>query len=163
MIEHTILEGDVLDGLRTLPDSIIQTCVTSPPYYGLRNYGVDGQIGLEETPAEFVAKMVEVFREVRRVLRDDGILWLNLGDCYSGSGNGPTGKNGIQDAERRQGTDKSDSNRGSQKYNLLGGCVPEGCKPKDMMGMPWRVAFALQADSQLDTGVVSYHFEKVTA
>ena len=112
----------------------------------LRNYGVDGQIGLEETMEGYIQKMVDVFHEVKRVTRDDGILWLNLGDCYSGSGKGPTGKNGIQDAERRQGTDKSDSNRGSQKTNLNGGAIPAGMKSKDLMGVPWRVAFALQAD-----------------
>ena len=145
MSDHHIIQGDVLDGLRTLPDACIQCTVTSPPYYGLRNYGVDGQIGLEETPEAFVQKLVEVFREVRRVLRDDGTLWLNLGDSYSGSGKGPTGKNGLQNAEQRQGSDKSDSNRGSLKINALGGNVPEGYKAKDMMGMPWKVAFALQA------------------
>jgi hypothetical protein len=107
---------------------------------------VEGQIGLEETPDAFIQKMVEVFRDVRRVLREDGTLWLNLGDSYAGSGKGPTGENGIQDAERRQGFDKSDSNRGSQKYNPLGGIVPVGYKAKDLMGIPWRVAFALQAD-----------------
>lgn len=104
------------------------------------------QIGLEETPEVFIQKMVEVFREVRRVLRDDGTLWLNLGDSYAGSGKGPTGESGIQDAERRMGFDKSDSNRGSQKYNPLGGIVPVGYKAKDLMGIPFRVAFALQAD-----------------
>ena len=104
------------------------------------------QIGLEATPEEFIDTMVRVFREVRRVTRPDGILWLNLGDSYCGSGKGPTGKNGIQDAERRQGTDLSDSNRGSKKTNLRGGVIPAGLKQKDLMGIPWRVAFALQAD-----------------
>ena len=78
--------GDVLDVLRQLPDESSQTCVTSPPYWGLRDYGVGGQIGLEKTPEEYVAKMVDVFREVRRVLRGDGTVWLNLGDSYNGSG-----------------------------------------------------------------------------
>lgn len=103
MTEHRIIQGDVLDGLRALPGNLVQCCVTSPPYWGLRNYGVDGQIGLEKTPEEYVAKMVEVFREVRRVLRDDGVLFLNLGDSYAGSGKGPTGENGIGDQEKRQG------------------------------------------------------------
>lgn len=146
MITHRIIQGDVMSGLRTLPDACVQCTVSSPPYWMLRNYGVDGQIGLEETMDGYIQKMVDVFHEVKRVTRDDGVLWLNLGDCYSGSGKGPTGKNGIQDAERRQGTDKSDSNRGSQKYSLSGGAIPAGMKSKDLMGIPWRVAFALQAD-----------------
>ena len=81
-----ILQGDVRETLRTLEAGSVQTCVTSPPYFGLRDYGVDGQIGLEPTPAEYVEQMVAVFREVRRVLRDDGTLWLNLGDSYAGAG-----------------------------------------------------------------------------
>ena len=95
MTEHRILEGDVLDGLRTLPDCSVQCTCTSPPYWMLRNYGVDGQIGLEETMEGYIQKRVDVFHEVKRDTRDDGIFWLNLGDCYSGSGKGPTGKNGI--------------------------------------------------------------------
>lgn len=146
MTEHRILQGDVLDGLRTLPDNCVQCTVTSPPYFALRDYGVDGQIGLEATPEEFIDTMVRVFREVKRVTRGDGVLWLNLGDSYSGSGKGPTGENGLQNAEQRMGFDKSDSNRGSKKTNLRGGAIPAGLKPKDLMGIPWRVAFALQAD-----------------
>ena len=142
MTEHRILEGDVLDCLRTLPDCSVQCCVTSPPYWGLRDYGVDGQIGLEKTPEEYVAKMVEVFREVRRVLRDDGTLWLNLGDSYAGSGRGPTGENGIQNAEERQGFTNGDPH-GTRKNHTD---APSGFKAKDMIGIPWRVAFALQAD-----------------
>lgn len=84
----SLYQGDALSVLRDLPSNSIHCCVTSPPYYGLRDYGVDGQIGLEETPTEFVAKLVEVFREVRRVLREDGTLWLNIGDSYAGSGMG---------------------------------------------------------------------------
>ena len=80
-----IKQGDALSVLKTMPDQCINTCVTSPPYWGLRDYGVEGQIGLERTPEEYVDKLVQVFREVRRVLRDDGTLWLNLGDVYSGS------------------------------------------------------------------------------
>lgn len=95
---------------------------------------------------QFTETMVRVFREVRRVTRGDGVLWLNLGDSYSGSGKGPTGKNGLQNAEQRMGFDKSDSNRGSHKTNLHGGAIPAGLKQKDLMGIPWRVAFALQAD-----------------
>ncbi len=129
-----ILEGDVRETLRTLPDQCAQTCVTSPPYFGLRDYGVDGQIGLEPTPNEFVAQMVAVFREVRRVLRDDGTLWLNLGDSYVGSAN--------------NGGAASKTMRGPQA--ATGKSLPtkrgEGLKSKDLIGIPWRVAFALQAD-----------------
>ena len=111
----SILVGDCVEQMKLLPDASAQTCVTSPPYFGLRDYGVDGQIGLEPTPDEFVASLVTVFREVRRVLRDDGTLWLNLGDSYARTG----------------GTDRK---------------VPSGLKDKDLIGVPWRVAFALQAD-----------------
>ena len=84
-----ILNGPCLGVLRTLPDCSVNCCVTSPPYFGLRDYGVDGQIGLEETPEAYVSKLVEVFREVRRVLRDDGTLWLNIGDSYAAQRSGP--------------------------------------------------------------------------
>jgi DNA modification methylase len=131
----TILQGDVLEQLHTLPDKSVQCCVTSPPYYGLRNYGVEGQIGLEDTPEAFVEKIVEVFHEVKRVLRDDGTLWLNLGDSYAGSGRGPTGENGIGNQSQRQGFNGAPPSK-------MGG----GLKPKDMIGIPWMVAVALRAD-----------------
>lgn len=125
--------GDCLEVLKTLPDRHVNTCVTSPPYWGLRDYGVDGQLGLEKTPEEYVDRMVGVFREVRRVLRDDGTLWLNLGDSYAASNpSGPQGKGG-QRSERRF-TAKTSIKMGP------------GLKPKDLVGIPWRVAFALQAD-----------------
>ncbi|RMP41764.1 DNA methylase N-4/N-6, partial [Pseudomonas amygdali pv. lachrymans] len=88
---HQILLGDCIDVMRTLPDESVHTCVTSPPYYGLRDYGVEGQIGLEETPAEFIARLVDVFREVRRVLRADGTIWVNMGDSYATGGRGGGG------------------------------------------------------------------------
>jgi len=119
----------------------VQCCVTSPPYFSLRDYGVAGQIGLEPTPTEFVQRLVEVFREVRRVLRDDGTLWLNLGDTYAGGGNGGGGsfaKDGIRCA--LPGTDKNKATRFGSR-----GAV-DGLKSKDLIGIPWRVAFALQAD-----------------
>jgi len=103
------------------------------------------QVGLESTPEEYINKLVEIFHDVKRVLRDDGVLWLNIGDSYAGSGKGPTGHNGLQNAEARQGFDKQDSNRGSLKYNPLGGVVPSGTKPKDLIGIPWLLAFALRA------------------
>ena len=125
-----ILQGDVRETLRALETGSVQTCVTSPPYFGLRDYGVSGQIGLEPTPAEYVEQMVAVFREVRRVLRDDGTLWLNLGDSYaSGGGTGGTGKETDYTGKRSLPNKRA-----------------EGLKPKDLIGIPWRVAFALQAD-----------------
>jgi DNA modification methylase len=120
--------------------------VTSPPYWGLRDYGVEGQIGLEPTPEEYVEKMVEVFREVRRVLRDDGTLWLNLGDSYANAG-------GAQQPHRDScGGIGKKGTRGTQPYHAAGGgferpsALAGGLKPKDLVGIPWRVAFALQAD-----------------
>jgi len=125
-----VLTGDCVESMKSLPDESIQTCITSPPYFGLRDYGVDGQIGLEETPNQYVAKLVEVFREVRRVLRDDGTLWLNLGDSYAGNcSRTSTGRAGM--GNEREGI-----------FTRSG----EGLKPKDLIGIPWRVAFALQAD-----------------
>ncbi len=130
-----ILQGDWIEQLRTLPDELVQCCVTSPPYWGLRDYGVAGQLGLEKTPEEYVAKMVEGFREVRRVLREDGVLWLNLGDSYASGGRG-----GGMDGEDGE---KQRSNQGA----LLGPKkAPPGLKPKDLVGIPWLVAFALRAD-----------------
>jgi DNA modification methylase len=129
-----ILHGDCRDVLRTLPDASVHCCVTSPPYFGLRDYGVDGQIGLEPTPAEFVEQIVGVMREVKRVLRDDGTLWLNLGDSYTGSAN-----NGGIDSKTMAGTQAA---TGSNLPTKRGA----GLKPKDLIGIPWRVAFALQAD-----------------
>ena len=137
MTEHRIIEGDVLDGLRTLPDGCVQCTATSPPYYGLRNYGVDGQIGLEETPEQFIQKMVDIFREVRRVTRDDGVLWLNLGDSYVASSTGSF--NGGSDIFKGRDMSGHATSGGINKSKL------PGYKSKDLMGVPWRVAFALQA------------------
>lgn len=141
MTTHTIFEGDVIDGLRTMPDNLVHCVVTSPPYFALRNYNVEGQIGQEETPDQFIQKIVEVFREVRRVLRNDGILWLNFGDSYAGSGRGPTGKNGLQNAEERQGFTSANDPRGPRKNHTD---APSGYKAKDLMGIPWRIARAMQ-------------------
>jgi len=136
-MESKILVGDCLERMRELPDGCVHTCVTSPPYFGLRDYGVDGQIGLEATPEEFVAKMVEVFREVRRVLRDDGTLWLNLGDSYNSAGREGHGtRTGCKQGTNRASATGSDACRPSVEW----------LKPKDLIGIPWRVAFALQAD-----------------
>ena len=141
-----LMLGDCVESMRTMPDKSVYTCVTSPPYFNLRDYDMDGQIGLEATPEAFVARLVEVFREVRRVLRDDGTLFLNLGDSYASSGgvghrhrnsSGGIGKNGT---------------RGEQGYHAAGGgfarpdTARDGLKPKDLIGIPWSVAFALRAD-----------------
>lgn len=130
----TILQGDWIEQLRTLPDESVQCCVTSPPYWGLRDYGVAGQLGLEKAPEEYVAKLVAGFREVRRVLRKDGTLWLNLGDSYCATTKGSGGHN-----------PKQDSNRGSWMGDRSWQ-IPTGLKSKDLVGIPYRVAFALQAD-----------------
>lgn len=136
-----ILVGDCRDSMRALiAEGVkVQMCVTSPPYWGLRDYGVDGQLGLEPTIEEFVANMVEVFGLVRELLADDGTLWLNIGDSYSAQGGpGRQGKNG-QRADRR-----FTAVRDSVAMRAMGRIVPDGLKPKDLCGMPWRVAFALQ-------------------
>jgi len=129
-----ILLGDCRERLRALPDGVAQTCVTSPPYFGLRDYGVDGQIGLEATPDEFVAAMVEVFREVRRVLREDGTLWLNLGDSYATDSKWGGSTGGKAAAGLHGG-----GGGGRNKTRV-------GLPDKNLIGIPWRVAFALQAD-----------------
>lgn len=185
--------GDVIEQLRQLPNQYVNTCVTSPPYYGLRDYGtgtwvggnpdcphyrtskrsdititghkamaetghpmgdaiyktvcpacgavrVDNQIGLEETPEEYINKLVEVFREVRRVLRDDGILWVNIGDSYAGSGKGRKSDGELASLEKSKITT---SKSGGAQGNLN---KTQGAKPKDLVGIPWMLAFALRAD-----------------
>jgi DNA modification methylase len=142
-----IFVGDCRDVLKTLPENSVHCCVTSPPYWGLRDYGVDGQLGLEETPDEYVANLVDVFREVRRVLREDGTIWLNLGDSFAGSwGNYAPG--GIKNVQRPQTDEGQRWDRpayGDTSFLPPTANVP-GLKPKDLVGIPWRVAFALQAD-----------------
>ena len=113
-MDSQIITADTLNTLRSFPDSLIQCCVTSPPYYGLRDYGIHGQIGLEDSPEAYVSRIVEIFREVRRTLRDDGTLWMNLGDSYTSNKLGSGGQNRL--------------------------------RPKNLVGIPWRVAFALQSD-----------------
>lgn len=135
--------GDALEILSAMPKDSAQTCVTSPPYWGLRDYGTKGQLGLEATPEKYVQRLVGIFSEVRRVLRKDGTLWLNLGDTYVGGGNNRGAR-----ADFKKSTMQS-SNRGA-----IGQVAPHGVhkfrseilKPKDLVGIPWRVAFALQAD-----------------
>jgi DNA modification methylase len=152
MTTQRIIAGDCIAGLRTIPDASVHCCVTSPPYWGLRDYGHDGQIGLESTPEAYVARMVEVFREVRRVLRDDGTCWLNLGDSYAGGGG--FAPDAPCNVARREMIAEGDCKQGafnlSQRQhtrNKSGGIKPQGTiKAKDLVGIPWRVAFALQAD-----------------
>lgn len=183
MNDYKVIQGDCIDGMRKLADKSVDCCVTSPPYYGLRDYGTgkweggdvscnhqrdsnqsdktttghknmngavgdgiykslckkcgavrhDQQIGLEETPETFIQRLVEVFREVKRVLKDDGTLWVNIGDSYSGSGKGPAGNLGAEHDERNM-------------ENIHSAIVPAGTKPKDLIGIPWMLAFALRSD-----------------
>ncbi len=130
LTDSVIFEGDSLHILRKLPSQSVQCVVTSPPYWGLRDYGIEGQIGLEETLLQFINRLVAVFAEVKRVVRDDGILWLNIGDGYTSGNRGyraPDKKNPARAMTVRPDT-------------------PEGLKPKDLLGIPWRLAFALQDD-----------------
>lgn len=137
---NKVYPGHCLDVLKTFPDNFVSTVVTSPPYWGLRDYGVDGQIGLEATVEEYVSNLVSVFREVKRVLKDDGTLWLNLGDVYAGSGRG-----------RNADGKGNPGNNHFQSVGQVTGIVSitksvDGLKPKDLIGLPWRLAFALQQD-----------------
>lgn len=145
MGEVRIITGDCIETLRTLPDGAAQCCVTSPPYYGLRDYGHAGQIGLEETPDAYVARLVDVFREVRRVLRDDGTLWLNLGDSYASDSKwgGSTGGKHVKALHGDAG-----AGRGKR-------CT--GLKDKDLIGIPWMVAFALRADGWFLRSDIIWH------
>ena len=129
----TILCGDSLNVLKALPESSVHCCVTSPPYYGLRDYGMDAQIGREATPEEYISRLTAVFREVRRVLRPDGTLWVNIADSYCGTGS----KGDARDPKYPQG-------RNGQNFSLCQ--TVRGCKQKDMIGIPWMLAFALRAD-----------------
>ena len=140
-MKSKILVGDTQKRMLEIDDCSIQCVVTSPPYWGLRDYGNDGQIGLEQSPKEYVAKMVAVFRDVWRVLSDDGVLWLNLGDSYAGSGKG-------RNADGSANVDPN-SEQASSLGTIIGTLhkfTPDGLKPKDLMGIPWRVALALQDD-----------------
>jgi DNA modification methylase len=138
-MKFKLMCGDAIEKLRTLQDNSINTCVTSPPYYGLRDYGIDGQIGLEETPEEYITKLVGVFREVKRVLCNDGILWVNIGDSYNSSAAGNKNPSGIVQT-KIWGTE------GQKSIVQTGKRLIHGCKPKDLIGVPWMLAFALRAD-----------------
>jgi DNA modification methylase len=131
-----IREGDCIDAIRAMPERSVQTCVTSPPYWGLRDYGADGQLGLEPTPEQYVENLVAVFREVHRVLRDDGTLWLNLGDSYASTAPGTRNGSGTGLNAKPEQI--------AQRADWRDSALP--IKAKDLVGTPWRVAFALQAD-----------------
>lgn len=135
---NRILFGDCIEQMQTLPDGAAQMCVTSPPYYGLRDYGVPGQIGLEDSPEEFIARLVDVFREVKRLLSDDGVLWLNIGDSYY---NYRTGKGQSMPKQTVSSTSQDLPTSNARRGNKL-----HGLKEKDLIGIPWMLAFALRAD-----------------
>ena len=155
-----IINGDCRDVLPTLGAGSVQCCVTSPPYFGLRDYGVDGQIGLEATPDAYVAEMVAVFREVRRALADDGVLWLNLGDSYASS---PPGNKTVG-VSAKSGLNGVNGSSGKYRETLAAGTATkrdtsklDGIKPKDLLGIPWLVAFALRADGWYLRSDVIWH------
>jgi site-specific DNA-methyltransferase (adenine-specific) len=133
MSTHIIVR-DCLEALRKLPDESVHCVVTSPPYWGLRDYGISGQLGLESSFQDYLATMVEVFREVRRVLRKDGTLWLNMGDTYASAW--------VCNRRNVVGNGSLENGKRANRPNRLG----DGLKEKDLVGMPWRLAFALQAD-----------------
>ena len=128
-----IINRDALYALRELPSESVNCCVTSPPYYGLRDYGLDAQIGREDTPEHYIGRLVEVFRELRRVLKDDGTFWLNIADTYCGTGN----KGSYTDPKNPKG-------RNGQAVSIAR--TAAGCKQKDLIGIPWLLAFALRSD-----------------
>lgn len=134
LYESTIIEGDAVKALNLISDKTIQCTVCSPPYWGLRDYGIDNQIGAESKIDDYVNNLVEIFREVHRVLKDDGILWLNIGDSYT-SGN-----------RKYRAPDRKTDNNSRVRAMSYRPDTPEGLKPKDLIGVPWRVAFALQSD-----------------
>lgn len=131
--------GDSLKVLKSLPSAYVDCCITSPPYFRLRDYGTEGQIGQEATPEEYIEKLVLVFREVKRVLKDNGTLWINIGDSYNGSGNGSTSNLDGNWLRKTKNTNSlhSTNNRPTRLNNL---------KPKDLIGIPWMLAFALRSD-----------------
>jgi DNA modification methylase len=140
--QTTILLGDALAGLQQINSGAVQCCVTSPPYYALRDYGCEGQLGLEDTPELYVERLVEVFREVRRTLNERGTLWLNVGDSYAGSGKGAQGSTGA---------------RADRTFTATGLKTTGGAKPKDLLGIPWIVALALRADGWYLRSSIIWH------
>ena len=149
---NRIITADAKDGLKQIESKSIDCCVTSPPYYGLRDYGIEGQIGLEESPDIYIEKLVEVFREVRRVLADDGTLWVVIGDSFAG------GKGGRGDFDRMYTRPDGSSDRFTQKHNGVRIVREKGeCKPKDLFGIPWMLAFALRNDGWFLRSDIIWH------
>lgn len=134
-----IIIADAAEALKWIASNSVDCCVTSPPYYGLRDYGVSGQIGQEETPEEYIEKLVILFREIRRVLKPDGTLWVNIGDSYSGSGKGRN-KNGLHVASKSELANRKGTYTGTIRRTQT------NCKNKDLIGIPWLLAFALRED-----------------
>lgn len=135
-----IINSDALSTLKSLPDKCCSMCVTSPPYYGLRDYGADGQIGLEDTPDRYIENLVQIFREVRRVLKDDGTLWVNIGDSYAASGKGRN-RDGVFNEKAM-----NLQSFGQKKSQIRRTIEGHGLKRKDLIGIPWLLAFSLRAD-----------------
>jgi len=133
--------GDCLNVLKTFPERSVNCCITSPPYFRLRDYGIDGQIGMEETPEQYIDRLTEVFREVRRVLKDDGTLWVNIGDSYVGTGGDR--KNPVKNIIFNQ---QQQSNPKDGRYESICKMKDSGLKQKDLIGIPWLLAFSLRAD-----------------
>lgn len=133
---YQVITGDCIEGMKTLSDQSVNCCVTSPPYFGLRDYGQEGQIGLEDTPDAYIQRLVAVFREVKRVLSDDGTLWLNIGDSYA--------RQGGKESDQPRHWDGREKTAGSMHGTRLAQDI--GLKPKDLIGIPWMLAFALRAD-----------------
>lgn len=132
-----IINAECLEHLRTMPDECLDCVVTSPPYYGLRDYGCDGQVGLEDTPEAYVQRLVDIFHEVKRCLKPEGTLWLNLGDSYAT----------VTTAGRQQSKNPGvGANNPNAQNSVPRVGTPQGCKTKDLIGIPWMVAFALRAD-----------------
>lgn len=140
-IERNVIHlGDCLTGMQKLPNECIDCCVTSPPYWGLRDYGVDGQLGLEETPEQFIKKMVAVFSEVKRVLKPTGTLWVNIGDSYAATGKSRSDEQACRKSTLAGG--KGNNIACKDQPNK----IVSGLKPKDLVGVPWMLAFALRTD-----------------
>ena len=140
-LQNTVLCGDALEMLKRLPDEYVQMCVTSPPYYGLRDYGAEGQIGCEQTPLEYIDRLTEIFREVRRVLKSNGTLWLNIADSYAGSGKGVWSKSLAERPKSKQTYHSLNTDENAALPKKW-----DGIKEKDMIGIPWQLAFSLRAD-----------------
>ncbi len=138
-----IYAGDCLDSLKKLEDQSVHTCITSPPYFALRDYGVEGQLGLEETPKEFVDNLINVFKEVKRVLRDDGTVWLNIGDSY-GAQNGKGFNTNANSGSTNRSTEMQEKYGDISSHSTIQDRT--GLPPKSLLGIPWRVAFAMQDD-----------------